>query len=707
MKTPSSLAVLPVALLLCWPRPATAQTTPADASPAKTPATAQPTPADAPAAKTPATAPSDDVSMDLGEVISVEGRRRTGSLTSSEVLTSVNLLGREQLAQENVNEPLEVLRRAPAVYMDNFNQGIISADLGVRGFSTQGDVAPVKLLIDGIPSNVHVGYSDMKAVSPLEIERMEVVKGTNDPRYGLYNVAGNVNVVTRRGGNERQLRLLGGSFGTVEPQALVGFDDGRLAQNYTVAYRRSAGYRGNSEQGRFAGGGKWFLTLDDRSSVGLIVRGAYMDADAPGYLTTDEVRSAPRAVVDYASADGGTQRNLHASLHLDRAFSPDLSWSLKAYGQGFLRKRWVRFSAESSQQERVEDEKQYGALSVLTLRTASLGLDDFALEWGVDYQLQDNRHLRYQTADRQRSGDPVRNQDFDLQTLGSYLQARAWLLDRVRVVAALRADRLLGDFTDRRSGAEYGVNDYGLILQPKLSVSYTPLAGHTLYGNYGRTFQTGVGIGAYQTQGEPLSVSLNDGWEAGYKLSPRDWLSARVAVWQQYASNEVRLKFDDSGESENVGRTRREGFDVELTLQPFTQLTVWGAFSRHVARQTEPGAAFPARKGRQLNHVPDFSAKAGVDYAPLPSLRLSTWLYAQGDYHLTKENDLGQYGAYTLLNVDATYDVTQWARVGVQLKNLLGATYDTSVWYRDFTAPAVLHTPGDGRAVYLTTTTTF
>ena len=705
MKNRSSLAVLPVALLLCWPRPATAQTPPADAPPAQTPATAQTPPVAPPPPKTPA--PADDVSMDLGEVISVEGRRGTGSLTSSEVLTSVNLLGREQIAQENVNEPLEVLRRAPAVYMDSFNQGIISSDLGVRGFSTQGDVAPVKLLIDGIPSNVHVGYSDMKAVSPLEIERMEVVKGTNDPRYGLYNVAGNVNVVTRRGGNERQLRLLGGSFGTVEPQALVGFDDGRLAQNYTVAYRRSAGYRGHSEQGRFAGGGKWFLTLDDRSSVGLIVRGAYMDADAPGYLTTDEVRSAPRAVADYARADGGTQRNLHASLHLDRAFSPDLSWSFKAYGQGFLRTRWVRFSAESSQQERVEDEKQYGALSVLTLRTAALGLDDFALEWGVDYQLQDNRHLRYQTSDRQRSGDPVRNQDFDLQTLGSYLQARAWLLDRVRVVAALRADRLLGDFTDRRSGAEYDVNDYGLILQPKLSVSYTPLAGHTLYGNYGRTFQTGVGIGAYQTQDEPLSVSLNDGWEAGYKLAPRDWLSARVAVWQQYASNEVRLRFDDSGESENVGRTRREGFDVELTLQPLTQLTVWGAFSRHVARQTEPGAAFPARKGRQLNHVPDFSAKAGVDYAPLASLRVSTWLYAQGDYHITKENELGQYGAYTLLNVDATYDVTQWARVGVQLKNLLGATYDTSVWYRDFTAPAVLHTPGDGRAVYLTTTTTF
>ncbi|WP_246357306.1 TonB-dependent receptor [Pyxidicoccus fallax] len=720
MKTPFPLTA---ALLLCCPWPALAQATPGVTPPA---ATATPPPASSDTASgdgaspgmgaphssrpdaTPPPAPADDeASPDhMGETISVEGRGR-GALISSEVLTSVNVIGREQLAEENVNEPLEVLRRTPAVYMDGFNQGIVSSDIGVRGFSTQGDVAPVKLLIDGIPSNIHIGVPDMKTVSPLDIERMEVVKGTNDPRFGLYNVAGNVNVVTRRGGNERQLRLLGGSFGTVEPQAFIGIENGRLAQNYSAAYRRSSGYRNNSEQGRFTGSGKWFLTLDKGGRVGLIVRGAYMDADAPGYLTTDEMRAAPRSVVDYARADGGTQRNLHASVHFDRDFSPDLTWSLKAYGQGFLRKRWVRHSAESIQQERVEDEKQYGALSVLTLRTDALGLEDFALEWGLDYQLQDNRHLRYQTEERRRSGDPVRNQDFDFQALGTYLQARAWLVDRVRVVAALRADRLFGGFRDRRSGDEYGISDEDLILQPKLSLAYTPWEGHTVYGNYGRTFQTGVGLGAYQTQGEPLSVSLNDGWEAGYKLEPRDWLTARVAVWQQYASNEVRLRFDDSGDSENVGRTRREGFDVELTVRPLTQVTLWGSFSRHVAWQTEPGPAHPARLGKQLDHVPDFSAKTGVDYAPLTALHLSLWLYAQGDYHLTKENDQGQYGAYTLLNLDASYEVTQWARVGVQLRNLLGTTYDTSVWYRDFSGPTVLHTPGDGRAGYVTTTMTF
>ena len=63
----------------------------------------------------------------------------------------------------------------------------------------------MKLLIDGVPSNGNDGnmpYLDV--VFPLDIEAVEVVRGTNDPRYGLHNIAGNANVVTRTGGNYRE-----------------------------------------------------------------------------------------------------------------------------------------------------------------------------------------------------------------------------------------------------------------------------------------------------------------------------------------------------------------------------------------------------------------------------------------------------------------------------------------------------------------------
>ncbi|OJH37820.1 TonB-dependent receptor [Cystobacter ferrugineus] len=683
-------------LLLAWPALAASQ--PAEPLPPQQPSS---TPAQEPPPEG-----SEDTALSLGEVVQVQGRG-VGPLSSAEVLTSVNILGREQLEQENANEPLELLRRAPAVYVDTYNQGIVGSELGIRGFSTQGETAHTRLLIDGIPSNLHIGVSELKSVFPMEIERMEVVKGTNDPRYGLNNVAGNVNVHTRRSGNERKVRLLGGSFVTLEPQVMAGFDDGRLAQTYFAAYRHANGYRANSDTNRLAASGKWFLELDERWRVGLVLRGMNLAAQAPGYLTLDESRLDPTASVDYATSDGGTQRNLHASLHVDHDFSSSLSWSLKAYGQGFRRTRWVRQSSESSQQERIENEKQYGAISVLTLRTDELGLQGFSAEWGVDYQFQDNLHQRYRTRERERTGGPVRHHDFGFHSFGTYVQARAWPLDMLKLVAGLRVDGLAGRLRDRLSGQEYGINDSGPIWQPKLSAVFTPLYGHNLYANYGRTFQTGVGIGAYQTQAERLAPSLNDGWEVGYKSNPLSWLTGRVSYWQQHASNEVQLKFDNSGDSENLGQTLRRGFDVELTLQPLEPLLVWGAFSRHVSEQVEPGPAFPERKGKELNHVPDFSAKAGVDYRPLPALRTSLWMYAQGDYYLDKENTLGQYGDYLTLNLDLSYELTSWLQVAVQVKNLLDARYSSSVWYRDFEADAVLYNPADGRSFYVSTTATF
>src|SRR2546427_752235 len=102
----------------------------------------------------------------------------------------------------------------------------------------------VKLLIDGIPSNDNAGGMPfLDAVFPLDIEAIEIVRGTNDARYGLNNIAGNVNVITRTGGNEGRASVTVGSFGTKEFQVSKGIESGNWSQNYFLAWRDSDGYR--------------------------------------------------------------------------------------------------------------------------------------------------------------------------------------------------------------------------------------------------------------------------------------------------------------------------------------------------------------------------------------------------------------------------------------------------------------------------------
>ncbi|KYG08647.1 TonB-dependent receptor, partial [Sorangium cellulosum] len=654
----------------------------------------------------------------LGEEVVVVGQR-IGPLDSADVVASVDILGGEQIQEQSAAEPLELLRRVPAVYIESFNQGIINADIGLRGFNTQGDVAHTKLLIDGIPSNHHVGLPDMKAVFPLEIERMEVVKGTNDPRYGLNNVAGNINVITRKTGNERIARLLAGSFWTVEPQVLVATERDALRQTYFAGYRGSDSYRDHARTDRVAGSAKWFYEPSRELRIGLILRGMLLDADAPGYLSGDDARARPTTSPAHAATDGGRQTTLHASVHLDHELAGGLSWQLKGYGQAFLRDRWVKFDPDLDQQLRVEDDQQYGAISVLTYRARDPRALGLTVEWGVDYQLQDSRYQRIPTVERKRQGPAFRDEDFALHAVGSYVQASATPIKPIKLVAALRADRLAGagSFLEQPEGegarmVDYDLNDYGFIWQPKASVMVTPVKGQSLYANYGRTFQIGTGKGAFAVQGTPLDPSINDGWEVGHRSSVFPWVTSHLAYWEQRASGEVRDKGDGSGDAENVGETLRRGFDVELTLRPFDFLSVWGAFSRTLSEQVEPGPALAANRGKELNHVPSFSAKGGIDLHPVQDLLVSLFCYAQGGYYLNKENFTEEHGArrvgdYVVVNASAAYDVTEALSVGAEVNNLLDRSYDTSIWYKDFGAAGAQHNPGNGRSAYVTGTLTF
>ena len=131
--------------------------------------------------------------------------------------------------------------------LTHFRQGTEAGRISFRGFNGEGRINAVKMLIDGIPANdARGGMPFIDAVYPLEIEAIEVVRGTNDARYGLHNIAGNANIITRTGGNYGDASLTFGSFATRELQVAKGIETGAWSQNYFAAWRDSDGYRDHS-----------------------------------------------------------------------------------------------------------------------------------------------------------------------------------------------------------------------------------------------------------------------------------------------------------------------------------------------------------------------------------------------------------------------------------------------------------------------------
>ncbi len=669
-----------------------------------------PPPSPAPPAAVPeadAAAPPDTV-FTVGEIVARGTRRR--QLSSRDLPGSVDVVGADQIRNESVDEPLELLRRVPGVAVEDFNQGIISSDVSVRGFNPQGEVAPIKLLVDGVPSNLHNGLADLKPIFPLEMERIELVRGTHDPRYGLYAVAGNLQVFTRTGGNYSVLRGTAGSFNTYEAQAASGFESGGFSQNLFGGFRYSEGFRENAELQRYALSGKWFYRFGTRVRAGVSGRMFRMDADAPGYLTEMQADSAPQSSPAFSQTDGGLQSNRQGSAHLEADLTNQLFLSLRGYHQTFKRQRFVRFTEAARQQERYDWEKHSGGLGQLTFRLGRLGpLHDLTLSVGGDFEHQDNVHRRFVTDGARNRVTANRDQQFDLSSYGAFAAADVQPWRWLRLVGGLRWDRLDGGMKNLlRGGPEAELLEFGNIWQPKVSAMITPIDGYSVYGNYGRTFQTPLREGLYGAQ-PGVSYSKNDGWEAGAKLSPGRWASGRVAYWRQTASDEVRLKFNSPTDVENVGETLRHGLDVEASVSPVAPVAVWATYTYQRAEIVNPGANTPALAGASLSHVPSYLLKAGVDARPIEALVASAWVYSQGKYGITDASNLmvvppsARFAGFTLVNVDLSYS---WQRLtfGGHVRNLLGTRWDSTVWND---GAVTLYNPGDARAFLASVETTF
>ena len=579
---------------------------------------------------------------------------------------------------------------------------MIHGTVSLRGFDPNSDTA-VRLNVDGIPNNLASGYMDMRPFSSFEIERIELVKGTFDPRYGLNYVGGNINVVTKQGGNVTKVKLLTGSYDTYEVDAVVAREKNNFSQTYFVSYRDTDGYRDHSEMEKGSMSGKWVYTsTDGRLSVGAIARFFNMDANAPGYLSKAEFKDDPTQMQSFARTDGGEQTNNQGSIHLDYSLTHALNWSFKVYAQELERSRWAKFSETGNQQERRTEETQYGAISTLTYETRDWGVERLTLTWGVDYQYQDDLYQRYVTVDRVRQGAPYTNWDYDQGYWGSYLQADSDVLTWLRLTGAMRVDYLFGEFEDKVSGEKRDMIDYGAIWQPKIGAVISPYEGYNLFANYGRTFQA-AWTGRFN-EDDDTDYSKNDGWEVGFKVSPVNWLAGRVAYWQQVRSDEVVTNV--YGDPENLGETKRNGWDFELNLKPHEWVTLWGSYSRVNAEYADPGPANPERDGKDLKNIPDYAIKIGVDLEHPTGISAHVWMEKQSDYYIDYLNELPKVGDYEVVNLDLKYAFPV-ITLGVQVRNLLDEEYAGFIWYNEGGTPEICYSPGDERSFYAYATLDF
>ncbi|MGH1427870.1 MAG: TonB-dependent receptor [Arenicella sp.] len=606
-------------------------------------------------------------------------------VTTEKLAGSYDVVSRDELDYEHPDDTYELFDKAPGVYFARYNQGIINTDVAIRGFAGDGVTPHAKLLIDGVPFNLNNGYGELDQLFPLDIESIELYKGNSDARYGLFNLAGNYNVSSRRD-IAKELKITLGSFSTSEVQGYAGLESGNLTHNYFLGYRQGNGYRDHTDIEKLEASGKWFYNVNDNSEIGLSIRHSTYEADSPGYLTQEEARNNPTSSASYASEDGGDKTINHYSVHYNTTLSDSVEWSNKLYYNDIERSRWVRFFESSTLQNRFDDQQQTGFISTIDWTINA----QWAVELGADLQQQDVLEQRFNHPEQTRASARTvnRNREYTLDSTGVFATVEQTPSDLLRWNLGVRLDRLDGERLD--NGGD--IFDFGTIVQPKANLFITPNDDLTVFANYGRSFQHPVGSAIYTTTDRGATdVSLHDAWEFGAKWFATANTELRVSYWQHEAEDEF---LDLDGFQQIVGDTERNGIDLGLNITASNKAKVWFNYSYLSSEIVDPVSDREATLGNELRSVPEYTASVGFDYEVTSKLTSRVHVDSQGDYYVNENNQGGKFGGYTTVNVGLDYEASI-GHFNFQVNNIFDEEYE---YVYDFgnTGDLTVHSPGDG-----------
>lgn len=205
-----------------------------------------------------------------------------GDAPASTLGVSVSVLDHERIREREASSFLDLIRDLP---------GVTVARSGVLGhqssaFVRGGESNFARVLVDGMPVNEPGGYYNFAAQFPLELGRVEVVRGAASSLYGTDALAGVVHLVTRRAALHEKpgvsAQAEGGGFAWRRLRGGTAGRSGRFDWNGGLVYVKTDNEQPNSAFEQKAGALALGAQLSPRSSLRGVFRGETSTAGTPG-----------------------------------------------------------------------------------------------------------------------------------------------------------------------------------------------------------------------------------------------------------------------------------------------------------------------------------------------------------------------------------------------------------------------------------------
>jgi len=593
-------------------------------------------PPDAPAAAAtpgaePCTGPScTDAPAIAGEVIVVTGLRLPRPI--HDVPAAVTVIDRDQLRRSPQTLADDLVRMSPAVGTFRRSSSEIadptSQGLNLRGVGPSG-VSRALVLRDGVPVNDPFGgWVYWRAISPLAIERIEIVPSGASALFGNFALGGVMQVISRPL-DDRSLDvvLAGGSLGTERFAGRATERFGEFGVELSAESLHTNGYApiiaasrgpvdGPAESTHVAAGARVEHVRGD-STAHAAVRVFTESLDAGTQHTTADVRTVTYEAGWQLARDPG---NLAIQLFGGQ----------QRFDQERARVAADRATATTASNQRTPSNNQGAAVTwtgrPIAGHTVVAGIDGQRVAGTATDALVPAVVMPTTLVKRAAGGQQ--------RFFGVFAQDAAQLLPSLEVAAAIRLDGwqnraasrtlTLGD--DSATTTPFA-NASDLQLDPRLGAifhlssevavrasGYRAFRAPTLNELY-RPFQVGTVLTAANEHLRPETLW---GGELGGQLVTSGISFQATAFWNQLSDPIANVTLDQpmdgaSRQRQNLGKTRILGLDLDLTWRATDAWTFRLAHTFSDAHVTEAPAQ-PDLVGKRLAQDPRQRTSAAVTY---------------------------------------------------------------------------------------------
>lgn len=588
--------------------------------------------------------------------------------------SSVTVIDRQQIEAQQSVFAVDLLQDVPGVAVSR--SGSIGSQTQVRIRGSEAN--QVLVLVDGIRANDPAGNDEFgfQDLTTWDVDRIEVVRGPQSALWGSDALAGVINVITRRPGEEFSTGGFAeyGSFDTTSVGIRLGGEVSATRIGLALSGVDSAGTNssrtGPEEDGYDNSTATLTLAGSPTDNLELSAIARYTDArkefDNTDFFDTGlplDTADLSKTAFGYYSA-GGTL-NLHEG-------------------------RWVQDLRATLATTDIDNSNEFGANGstasetygahyqttwYLNARSADASADSVTL--AADYQ-QQNFSQRGFASD---FGDPNQDQDMD--------------------IASVVGEYILTPFHQASlsfSGRYDDNSDYDNIFTYRATGAWTAeSSGTRLHASYGTgqkapTFIERFGFFPDQFAGNPdLKPEESKGWEVGVEQPFADQrLSLGVTYFDEDLTNEINgFVFDpDTGAFTAInlpGTSKRRGVEVIAGARPLDNLSLSASYTYLDATEPDQITGIDTEEIRR----PENSASLNANLLLLNqrlnvNLNLS-YVGSRSDLFFDPQNffqsQVVNLESYTLGRLAASYQLTSELQVYGRVENLFDEDYEDVYGY--------------------------